>query len=103
MKLVTKTSIKNLKGEDIKDGDVDFTIGKALSNILLESKTGGKMKMFNMATKCYNGEVLELDDSDLALVKTSVEATALYNNLANGQILIALEAVKPEEPKTPKK
>ena len=92
MKINTHTAIKNIKGADLKDGDTEkfFTVGTALSEILVASKMGGKMKCFVLAQKFYNDKEVELDEADKELVKSTVEATELYNNLVNGQLLILL-------------
>jgi len=86
MILKTKEAIKNLAGEDIKDEQVTFTVGKAISTILLEAE-GDKMKLFILAQKAYEEKDLDLDDSDLQLVKKAVESTKKFTNLVTGQIL----------------
>ena len=48
MKIKTTESIKDLKGISIKNGDSDFTIGNALSIILLDSKEGDRFKLYNL-------------------------------------------------------
>jgi hypothetical protein len=88
-------TIKTLKEEAIKNADgKDFTFGEALSNILLGAKEGGKMKMFILATKCFNDKEIKLDNADLSLIKKTVESTEIYGNLVTGQLLIALEDEK---------
>jgi len=91
MKIKTQTTIKTLKGEDIKDGeDKFFTIGKAMSEIIISSKIGGKMKCFSLAQKFYNDKEVDLDQADMVLVKNLVESTDMYNNLVTGQLLVIL-------------
>lgn len=93
MKINTKTPIKDLKGEVIKiNNKEDFTVGIALSNILVDAKEGGKMKMFILAQKMYSDDEVDVDDVDLKLIKTAIEQTAQYNNLVNGQLLQILES-----------
>lgn len=101
MKINTKQAIKSLKNEDIKtpEGTI-FTIGTPISNILLESKDGGKMKMFILAQKFFSDEIVDLDESDLILVKNAIEKTEQYNNLVTGQIL---QFLNKEEVTPPKK
>lgn len=43
MNIPTKQILTNLAGETLKDGDKDFTVGAALSSILLAADMGGKM------------------------------------------------------------
>jgi len=90
MKIKTHTTIKTLDGKDIKDVDKSFTIGQALSEIIISSKIGGKMKCFSLAQKFYNDEEVNLDQADIVLVKNLVESTDLYTNLVTGQILVIL-------------
>lgn len=101
MKINTKTSIKDLAGKDIPSGkDGVFTVGLALANILLDSKMGGKMKLFILAQKCFNDSEVTVDEADLSIIRESVEKTEQYNNLVNGQLLQLLNDVKNEENKS---
>ena len=90
MKINTQTVIKSLDGKEIKDGEKFFTIGKALSEILVNAELGGKMKCFVLAQKFYNDKEVDLDEADKELVKSTVESTKLYNNLVTGQLLVLL-------------
>lgn len=92
MKINTKDKIKKLDGTD-----TDLTVGVALSNILLGSKAGGKMKMFELARKCYKDGSVEIDTSDKALIKQAIEADEQYNNLVAGPLLEMLENLKEEK------
>lgn len=90
MKINTKNALKDLAGKDIKNGKDLFTTGHALGNILADAKQGGKMKMFVLATKCYQDKEVDVDEADLALIKQAVEQTEMYNNLVAGQLLVLL-------------
>jgi len=90
MKINTHAPIKNLDGKDIKDGEKFFTIGRALSEIMVGAETGGKMKCFVLAQKFFNDKEVDLDEADKELVKSTIEATKLYNNLVTGQLLVIL-------------
>lgn len=95
MKLNTKQAIKDLSGKEVKMPDgAFFTVGAALSNILLEAKEGGKMKMFILAQSCYSKDSVEVDEADLNLIKSAVEAAGQYNNLVTGQLLQILSDLK---------
>lgn len=89
MKINTKEFIKNLKGDNS-----DLTIGDAIGGILIASEAGGKMKMYVLAQKFANDDVVEVDSADLSLIKQSVEATKVYTNLVSGQLLVLLEGNK---------
>lgn len=99
MKIHTGQAIKDLKGKDVSSPDGVFKVGTALSNILLETKSGGKMKMFILAQKCYTEDFVEVDESDLSLIRQAVEHTESYNNLVTGQLLILLENKKEDDNK----
>lgn len=93
MKINTKQTFKTFNNEVIKNGSKNFTFGEALAHILIESKVGGKMKMFALAEKFHSSKGnVELDEADVSLVRDAVESTGLYNNLINGLILKALKS-----------
>lgn len=90
MKINTKQTIKTLQGVAMKSGDGDFTVGEALGNLLANSETGGKLKLFILAQKFANQDEVDLDDADLSLVKNIVEDTKA-SALVIGQLLLLLE------------
>jgi hypothetical protein len=87
--------IKNLKGVPLKaEGDEVFSVGKALAEILLAAKEGGKMKLFILAQKFYDGGNIELDEADLGLVRKAVKDSEVYSALVLGQLELLLESKK---------
>lgn len=96
MKLDLKKTINNFKGEALQDTDKkDLTLGEALSNILVSAEEGGKMKLFVLAKKFYEAESIDLDASDLALVKKVVSTSRAYSgSLVTGQVELLLELVE---------
>lgn len=95
MKILTKEGLKNFKNEVLKNEQgANVMVGEALSNILLSSKTGGKMKCFILAQKLFTEPEVEVDESDLSLIKQAVEATEICNNIISGQLLVILENIK---------
>lgn len=100
MKINTKLPIKSFNGEVVQETIADgksvvITFGKVISEILLQDKSGGKMKMFVMAQNFYNQDEVSLDSVDFNLVKTAIENSNVYNsNLVTGQILIYLDSLK---------
>lgn len=95
VKIKTNEAIKTLDGKPVLNGKEVFTIGQALSNILLSHEAGGKMKMFTLATEAYKSKEMHVDLADLALIVKAVEETKAYSNhLVAGQILIYLDALK---------
>lgn len=94
MKIKTNTVLKELNGKEIKSLDGDFTLGEALSNILVSSKTGGKMKLYVLATKLYKSKEVEVDESDISLIKEMIKASEIYSALILGQCELLLENIK---------
>ena len=97
MKLNTQTAILDLSGKEIPYQDGIFTVGIALSNILSEAKEGGKMKLFILAQKLFTEKSIEIDTADLQIIKGAVEATAQYNNIITGQLLVFLDTIKEDK------
>lgn len=94
MKINTKVCLKNLKGDEIEINKEKFTLGDALAEMLIQSKTGGKMKMFTLAQKLVKDKTVEVDASDMAMIKEAVKTTEVYNALVAGQCELLLEEVK---------
>lgn len=96
MKINLKTTIKNFKGEPLQDQEKkELTLGEVLSNILISDKTGGKMKLFVLAKKFYEQDSIDLDASDLALVKNAVKTSDIYAGaLVIGQVELLLNDLK---------
>lgn len=93
-KVNTKTILKKLNGEPLKNGDADYALGEAIANILVVDEAGGKMKTYILAQKFMNEPSVDLDASDFALVKAATERTKAYTSLIAGQVLVLLEAIK---------
>lgn len=85
--------LKDLSGKEIPDGEGVFTLGKALSNVVITNKSGGKMKLYSLGTKFYAGGEVELDAADFALVMGAVKSDEVYNALVGGQIETILESL----------
>ena len=95
MKIKTSQALKDLAGKDLKGSDGKaIALGPIISNILLTAKTGGKMKLYELAKNFYAEKDIDLDTTDLNMIKEAVEQTGEYNNLVTGQILIVLANLK---------
>ena len=94
MKIDTKKVLKTIDGKDIKNGEGKFTLGHALGRILGDATTAGKMKMYTLAKNLSESKSVMVDVADMKLIKDSVEATNIYNNLVCGQILVILDKIK---------
>lgn len=101
MQINTKIELKDLLGKPLEASkDVILTLGLALSNILISAEEGGKMKLFILAKKFFEEKAVDLDNSDLALVKNIVGKTKIYNALVAGQVELILEDLKDVKKKT---
>jgi hypothetical protein len=79
--------LKGLDGTTIKDGEKDFTLGRLLSAQLAGANKGDALKLFNWAQKLYNGEPLDLDQSDTETLKQFVKDNESLTVLGKAQIL----------------
>jgi len=98
-KIEVNQILKNFKGEELKgENGESLTIGKALSNVLVLSQDGDKMKTFVLSQRLYteNG-VVDLDESDFQLVKKAVEADKAYSVMVTGQLLVNLSNIQSTE------
>ena len=90
--------LETLDKKPLKLSDTEnLTLGRALSEMLLEYKPGGKMKMLLLAQKAFEGKSLEVDEADLSLIKSAVKESTYGGNLIGGQVELLLEGVKEEK------
>ena len=97
MKINTQEELVNLEGQKLKDGGGNATLGKCIANMLISAEENGKMKLFILAQKFYKDNFVEVDSSDLILIKNVVGKTKIYNALVAGQIELILEELKEEK------
>lgn len=87
--------LKDLTGAAIPlDAENSFTMGKALANMLITAKTGGKMKLYSLAQKAYGGGEVEVDAADFDLINGIVKSSDFYSALITGQIETILAELK---------
>lgn len=86
MEVSLKKGLVDLEGKAIPDSD----IGKIVANELAASKTGDALKFWDWAQKLYAGKKLDLDPSDLALLKNFVNSVDLPV-ITKAQILAILK------------
>jgi len=94
MNIPVKDVLVDFEKKPLVSGEDKMTVGSALANILMGATEGGKMKLYTLAQKAYTDKTLDVDESDLSLIKKTVEANTSYTNLVTGQLLIILENVK---------
>jgi len=101
MKIKLTQKIKNLKGENLKDGKVDIELKAVCVNALLSEtpeKEGGKvdgnekMKRFLLAEKIEKAKELDLKAEEIAKIKAIVGGS--FAPLIVGRVYNALEGKK---------
>lgn len=98
MKIDLKKKILNFKKEVIKSPDGDLTLGEVLSNVALNEKTGGKMKLFVLAQELYTKDEINLDKADFELLRKAIENSRPEElaTIVAGQILVYFSELKDE-------
>jgi len=94
MNIPVKDVLVDFEKKPLMAGEEKMTVGSAVANILMAATEGGKMKLYTLAQKAYSDKSLDVDESDLSLIKKAVETNTSYTNLVTGQLLIILENVK---------
>jgi len=94
MIIQANTILKDFAGKELKQDGENLTLGKALSNCLLTSKVTGKMKLYLLAQKLFSQDKVEVDESDLNLIKNCAEGSEMYHALVIGQVQLLLSGVK---------
>lgn len=84
MKINLNKSIVDLSGKEIEGSD----LGQLLAQMLASASTKeNAIKMYYWAQKFYAGEEIDLDPSDLSILKSFVEGSEQLTVLAKAQIL----------------
>lgn len=96
MKIQTQIKLKGLDGKEFEN---ELTLGQALGNILSSSEEGGKMKLYILGSKLYQEKEVEVDESDLNLIKNAVKGTKIYTALIAGQCEKLLGEIENEKDK----
>lgn len=103
-KINTKEVLKFFNGKPAKNAEgKDFTVAEAIGEILLGSKSEGKMKLFKIAERFHDSNgVVDLDDSDFGLVKGEIERSTLYTVFVVGNLLTIFEKAEKKSEKSKK-
>jgi hypothetical protein len=90
MIIQTKEKLKELDGKDLEPA---LTVGEATANILIISRTGGQMKMFQLAKRLISSDNITVDEVELGLIRSAIVEVGgnKYNNLVTGQLLEILK------------
>lgn len=92
MKINLKESIKNLKGEEMKEGDRVITIGGICANALISTspkEAKEKMDNYELAKKLFNETEVDLTPEEMVGIKKAVNE--IYGTLVVGQIFEMLK------------
>ncbi|MBA4851358.1 hypothetical protein [Emticicia sp. BO119] len=84
MKLDFNQPIVGLDGNVIEGSNM----GKILADQLAIATKGNALKFWEMATKLYCGEAIDLDQSDQSIVKDFIEKHESLPNLTKAQLLL---------------
>lgn len=85
-KLDFNFNFKYLDGKELNEN-----AGKTLANLLANETQGDSIKQWSLATRLYAGEVLEIDESDKAMLVNLVKSTQGLTSLAKAQLLNILQ------------
>jgi len=94
MKINLDQVLVGLNGDNYKQDGKDLTVGQILASCLDTGRETGRMKLFVLAKKCYDGGTAEFDDADLSMMKKLVETSSITSNVIIGQVLLALDGTK---------
>ena len=95
MKLNLNKPILTLDGSPFKEADgSNVILGKTIANALAMQSKGDILKFFGWAQKMYKGEAVEMDKSDLNILKGFIEEIQTLPIITKGQ---ALEAIAEAE------
>jgi leucyl aminopeptidase len=92
MKINLKETIKNLKGEDLKEKDKVITVGDICSNALVSTspkEAKEKFENYELAKKLFNETEVDLTPEEMINIKKAVNE--IYGTLVVGQIFEKLK------------
>lgn len=76
-----------LDGQNLKQDGVEFSYSVVIANALLMKSGGNPIKLYDLASKIYKDGKIEIDESDCALIRETIDQTQGVNNLIKGPIL----------------
>jgi len=96
MKLINlDTQLKQIDETPVSRDNKPFTIGWALSDMVLttETKSFDKLKTYELGKKLFNCEDIDLDSSDSKKLKEIVEHDKGFSPIVAGQIIEYLDTL----------
>ncbi len=89
-KLKTDEVLKNLKGDELVEGDQKITAGLLLSNILSNQQSSNPHRSYQLAKKFATEKEVELKAEDIVFLKEQIVKYQL-GPLYTGQLIDILE------------
>jgi hypothetical protein len=90
MKLDFNFQFKGLDGKEMK-GD---SAGQVLSQVLASQNKGNSIKLYDWALKLYNGQELEIDDTDADVLIGLIESTEALTIMAKVPLVNYIKSKK---------
>ncbi len=87
MKLSFNFKIKNLEGKAIEGAEAN----KLLANMLSSMNKGNSMKLYDWATKLWNGKSLEIDDTDARVLKELIDTSEALTVIVKVPLIEVIE------------
>ena len=85
--------LTTLDGQPLQEAGRELKMFHAVANALAQAQGQNAIKCYDLAVRFYSGAPVELDDSDLALVRDVMDKSA-YFPLIKGPVLKELDAAK---------
>jgi hypothetical protein len=83
MKINMNVPILGLDGQDLPESN----IGKLIAQVLVQSSKGDAVKLWFWAQKLFTGEELELDPTDVEILRNFIKDSESLTILAKAQAL----------------
>lgn len=92
MKIDLNKPLKALNGEIIKnDKDEPVMIGQTIAGVMVMQTKGDILKYFGWATQLYQGKAVEMDKSDINVLRGFIENSDNMTILLKAQALEIIE------------
>ncbi len=85
-KIQTSQKLNDFKGNPLKQGDQEMTVGDVIA-IILSGKVSNPTLGYILGKKFANDKEVELKAEDAAFVKESVERNEMFTAIITGQLM----------------
>lgn len=90
MKISLDFQLKGLNGQDL-EGDGAHT-GKIIAGSLAQANKGASIKLYDWASKLWNKDAIEIDDTDKDVLIGFIETAESLTNLSKAQALKVIKS-----------